>query len=162
MTTTAEPSLSFPSLKAAASASGIPYAALQAMKAEGLPGFETSGRVHLPQVLAAMFSRSDAGEIAPPPGMRNWREALNKAQAERQQLKLEQERGRLVERAFVATAIQLAAGELNALRARWEAEMPVQFAATNGDIPECRTILRGIFDEVFRGVQSLGKHFRDS
>lgn len=69
--------------------------------------------------------------------------------------------GRLVERAWVAERIQRAAGELHAFRAKSEMEHPMRFAAAAGDVPMCRTVLRGVWDEVFKGIQSLEKHFSE-
>lgn len=68
---------------------------------------------------------------------------------------------RLVERAWVAERIQRAAGELNAIRLKSEAEHPMRFAAAGNDVPMCRTILRGTWDEIFASVQGLGKHLSE-
>ncbi len=151
--------LTFPSMTAAAAASGIPYAALKSLKDGGTPGFEQSGRVQLHVVLAAVFAQTEGGSIAPPPGLRNWREALNKAQAERTELKLARERAAVVERAWVASKIQEAASNVNRIRLKSEAEDPVKFAATNGDTAECRTIIRGIWDGILAELQSLSTQF---
>jgi hypothetical protein len=69
--------------------------------------------------------------------------------------------GRLVERAWVAERIQRAAGELNAFRSKSEAEHPVRFAAAAGDVAACRTVVRGIWDEIFTGLEGLKKHFAE-
>lgn len=71
----------------------------------------------------------------------------------------DREEGRLVDRAWVAERIQRAAGELNAYRAKSELEHPTRFAAASGDIAHCRTVVRGIWDEVFANIQALRKHF---
>lgn len=73
----------------------------------------------------------------------------------------DREEGRLVERAWVAERIQRAAGELNAFRAKSELEHPTRFAAAAGDIAHCRTVVRGIWDEVFANIQGLHKHFAE-
>jgi len=157
-----ESNFTFPSMRATSAASGIPYSVLQAWKAGGLPGFEQSGRVDLRTVLAAAFGQTDNGDLAPPAGMRNWREALNKAQAQRTELKLATEKRALVERAWVAARIQDAASEINRARLKSETEHAALFAAAGGDVSECRTVLRGIWDEVLRAIQAAGAHFKET
>lgn len=104
-----------------------------------------------------------------------WREARNEhrkgaargIEAERDQkirkLKLANDKfeGRLVERAFVAEKMQLAAGELNSFRAKSEAEHPLRFAAAAGDPAKCREVLRGVWDEIFASINGLSRHFAE-
>jgi hypothetical protein len=151
--------LQFPSMRAAAAASGVPFQMLQAWKSSGVPGFEQSGRVQLRTVLSAVFARSENADLTPPAGMRNWREALNKSQAERTQLKLEKERESIIERAFVAMAIQRSAGDLNALRIKSENEDAVLFAGQ--DVAGAREILCGIWDKIFCNLKSMAAHFKE-
>lgn len=162
MTKRADAPLFFASMREAATATGIAYAALQALKEQGLPGFERSGRVDMKLVLTALFATSENGDLAPPPGHRSWREALNKVQTQRQEVKLQLEKGRLIERALVAERIQRAASEAHRFRTKSENEHALLFAGTSGDPSECRTILRGIWDEIFATLQSLSKHFEET
>lgn len=153
--------MTFPSMRAAASASGIPFAALVALKAAGSPGFNANGRVHLREVLAAVFRKQGGAEAALPPGMRNWREVLAKAQAERVQLRLDHERNALIARAWVAERFHLFGGDLDKFRAKSEAEHPLLFAAAAGDVPACRELVRKVWDDIMRDLNSLKRHFAE-
>lgn len=147
----------FDSLRAAAAALKLPMRVLQTAKAAGCPAFR-SNRVYESELLQWLESHPQVVGDADD----NPRDELVRQQIRKLRIANDAKEGRLVERAWVAERIQRAAGELNSLRAKWEAEMPVQFAGTNGDMVECRTVLRGIMDEIFGGVQSLSKHFEEA
>ena len=70
----------------------------------------------------------------------------------------------LVGRAWVLERFQRAGGELHTLRAKSEAEHPLLFAAScpGADVSACRTILRGIWSEVFGLIEGIGRHFEES
>ncbi len=70
--------------------------------------------------------------------------------------------GRLIERAWVAERMQRCAGDLNNMRAKWEAEAPVKLAAAGDDVAKNREALRPCFDEIFSDIQSLARHFDES
>lgn len=149
-------SRTFDSLKAAAAGLRLPLRVLQAAKRAGCTAFR-SNRVYASELLAWLEANPAAIEMAgEDPRDEKIREEIRKLR-----IANDAKEGRLVERAWVGEKMQRAAGELNTLRAKWEAEMPLKFAETMGDIPECRTILRGIFDDVFREVQKLSKHFEE-
>lgn len=146
----------FDSLKAAAAGLKLPLRVLQSAKAAGCPAFR-SNRVYESELLQWLADHPDAvGAADNDPRSEKLQEEIRKLR-----IANDAKEGRLVERAWVAERIQRAAGELNSLRAKWEAEKPMAFAATNGDVTECRTILRGIMDEIVIGMQGLARHFEE-
>lgn len=145
-----------PSMSAAARVLKVTSRTLRNWRAERCPGFEPDGRVDVAHVRAWAEKRLDDKR-----GTVDVREEKILEEIRRLRIANDAKEGRLVERVWVAARMQQAAGELNTLRAKWEAEMPMKFAETNGEITECRTILRGIFDAIFASVQSLAKHFEE-
>lgn len=153
----AEPeALCFPTMSAASGATGIPLRILRQWKAAGSPGFDPSGRVYLRPALEWAFTRHP--EEALPEGATSWREALLRAQARRQELRLERERGEVVSRAWVAQAIMRMGGELESFRLKSEAEHPLLFTAAGGDVPKCRAIVRRIWDDIMGAIHGLAHH----
>jgi hypothetical protein len=144
---------SFPSMTACSAATGIPRAVLQRAKRAGCPAFDQANRIHLGVLLPWLF-RPDADDD---PNV-DWHARFKRAQALEMEANLEERRGGLVPATMVVSAIQKAAGELNSSRIQSEAEHPTRFAAANGDVAQCRTIIRGIWDEVFRCVKSVSKN----
>lgn len=67
--------------------------------------------------------------------------------------------GRLIERSWVNERFQKLGGEINAIRSKSEAEDAMRFGEAAGDIAKCRTVLRGIWDEIFTRFGEAGKHF---
>jgi hypothetical protein len=146
----------FDSLKAAAAALRLPMRTLQLAKQAGCPAFR-SNRVYESELLAWLETNAELIAAAgDDPRNEKLREEIRKLR-----LANDQREGRLVERAWVGERIQRAAGELNAARAKSEAEHPVKFAAAAGDVAHCRTIVRGIWDDIFRELQGLAKHFEE-
>jgi hypothetical protein len=131
---------------------------LRNYRAEGAPGFLPDGRVDLallrPWIESKLLERDGSLDLKE-----------RKTLEEVRKLRLANDRldGRLVERAWVLERHQLASGAMNAFRSKSEAEHPLRFAAANGDVALCRTIIRGIWDEIFATLQSeMGKHFQDA
>lgn len=153
--------LTYPSIKAASAGARIPYGLMREWKASGLPGFDRNGEVRLAEVLEAVFAKTSA-DLTPPAGMRSWREVLTKAQAERQQVKLDQERSRLIDRSWMASKLNLAGLGMHAAYHKSIAEHPTRFAAAAGDVAACREVLRGIWDDLFRAHQALAEHFAET
>lgn len=146
----------FDSLRSAANGLKLPLRVLQAAKSAGCQAFR-SNRVYEAELLQWLEAHPDiVNGAGDDPRDEKIREEIRKLR-----IANDAKEGRLIERAWVAERMQRTAGDLNNLRAKWEAEMPLNFAATNGDITECRTILRGIFDEIFSGVQTLAKNFEE-
>ncbi len=140
--------------KAAAKRLGVSARTLRNWRAEGCPGFGSDGTVDLAQVMPWAEKRLVGREGAADSKEEKLREEIRKLR-----LANDAREGRLVERAWVGERVQRAAGELNAFRAKSEAEHPTKFAATTGDVAMCRSIVRGIWDEIFRELELLAKHF---
>jgi len=146
----------FPSLSACSSATGIPIALLRQAKREGCPAFDASNRIRLFPLLQWIFAQDrQALENT------DWHQRWKRAQAETAEAELAIRRGKLIERAWMAERIQVAAGVLNAFRVKSELEHPTRFAATGGDVAKCREHLCGIWDEIMRGFQSLASNFKE-
>lgn len=146
----------FDSLKAAASALKLPMRVIQGAKTAGCTAFR-SNRVYESELLTWLEAHPETFVSAAndPKG------ELTFEQIRKLRIANDAKEGRLVERAWVAARMQQAAAELNNLRAKWEAEMPLRFAAAAGDVVECRAVLRVIMDEIMAGMQSLAKHFEE-
>lgn len=143
------------SLRAAAKGMGLPLGELQRAKDGGCEGFR-SNRVYETEVIDWLSENPRTPGDTYDPKEEKLREEIRKLR-----IANDAKEGRLVERAWVAERIQRAAGELHAFRAKSEMEHPMRFAAAAGDVPMCRTVLRGVWDEVFKGIQSLEKHFSE-
>jgi hypothetical protein len=156
MTSEPKKTRTFDSLKAAAAGLKLPLRVLQAAKAAGCPAFR-SNRVYEAELLGWLEANPETvGAADNDPKSEKLHEEIRKLR-----IANDAKEGRLVERAWVAERMQRVAGELNSLRAKSEAEDPMLFAATNGDVTECRTILRGVWDNIFVGMQGLARHFEE-
>ena len=145
------------SLKAAADLLKCTTRTLQNYRTEGLPGFAADGTVNLALLRPAIEARLNART-----GLRDSKEEKLLEEIRRLRIANDTKEGRLVERSWVAERIQRAAGEMNAFRAKSEAEHPMKFAAAAGDVAHCRTIVRGVWDDIFSAVQTLQKHFNET
>ena len=123
-----EPKIAIPqfsSMKQFEGALGFPVALQKVCKQAGCPGFKPGGRIDGPEVIRFYFNRQDALEAIekPPAGVHTWREALNRAQTQRETLKLQRERGELVDMAQVQSEIAQAGlflfNELDQLAQEW-------------------------------------------
>ena len=146
----------FDSLKAAAAAMKLPLRVLQAAKRAGCIAFR-SNRVYETELVAWLSANPEAVDIA----TNDPRDELLREQIEKLRIANGKARERLIEKAWVAERMQRTAAELNTFRAKSEAEHPTLFAAAAGDVAECRTVVKGIWDEIFRDLASLGKHFEE-
>jgi len=144
------------SLTAAADAFGVTARTIRDWRAQGAPGYRPDGTVDLdqlkPWVQALKRSRSGSPDLK-----------SKKTAEEIRKLKLKNDRdeGRLIERAWMAERIQVAAGEINTYRAKSEAEHPTRFAAAAGDVARCREIVCGIWDEIMKIHCEMAKHFAE-
>ena len=145
------------SIKAAATVLKCTARTLHNWRAEGCPGFEPDGNVDVAQVRrwaeVKLKDRADGSDSK-----------QDKLLEEIRKLRLANDarEGRLVERGWVVERIQRMFGDVNAFRAKSEAEHPTKFAAAAGDVAHCRTIVRGIWDSVMSDLQSLKKHLEEA
>lgn len=129
---------------------------IRTWRAEGgeSAGFLPDGRINL-DVLAAWAAartRKRRGKIEN-------KDLLTLEQIRKLKLRNDKEEGTLVLRAKVTQCMFQAAARVNAARLKSEAEHPTKFAAAAGDVPACRTIIQGIWDEIMLDLQALGKDF---
>lgn len=87
-----------------AGATGIPVAVLKQAKKDGCPGFTSNSRVDLAQFLGWFFSRDADASV-------NWSDRLKRAQAMREEHRLDSERGKMIAK----ETVDQAAGEIMAL-----------------------------------------------
>jgi hypothetical protein len=75
---------------------GMPLGIIREAKKSGCAAFITGNRIALEPLLKWFFSEFDDAADRPPDGLHSWREALNRAQTKREELRLERERGELM------------------------------------------------------------------
>lgn len=84
----------YESMAQLSAATGMPHAAIRAAKAAGCPAFIPGGRIVTLVLLRWFFREFDDGQgEKPPEGLATWREALNRIQTKREELKLRQDEG---------------------------------------------------------------------
>ncbi|HTJ77694.1 MAG TPA: hypothetical protein VL357_01740 [Rariglobus sp.] len=145
----------YDSVKAAASALDLPISVLKKAKGAGCPAFR-GGRVHV-----ADFKKWLKENPIDTAGGGDLREQKLAQEVRRLTIANDAKQRELVSRAWVVERFQRAGGELHTLRAKSEAEHPLLFAAAcpGADVAACRTILRGIWTDVFKLIDGMGKHF---
>ena len=89
----------YDSIASCANAVGIPVPVLRKAKKSGCPAFR-SNRVHLGELLPWLFAQGDDAAVG------NWADALVEAKAKRERLKLEREKGEVIGRDLVKSAVQ--------------------------------------------------------
>lgn len=149
-----EKSIVYDTMKAASAGIPLPMRTLKWAKGEGCPAFR-GARIHVSELLRWLEANPFDGSSGDP------REEKLREEIRKLRIANDAKEGRLVERAWVGSRIQHAAGELNAARSKSEAEHPTKFAAAAGDVAHCRTIVRGIWNDIFESLQGLSKHFEE-
>lgn len=147
-------------MAAASAALGISILILRHAKKKGCPAFR-SNRVHVAELqdwLAKNPSGDSAGEDI------DAAQKLKVEQARHWELRNNRAEAQLIARAWVIERFQRAGGELHTLRAKSEAEHPLAFSAAcpGSDVASCRSILRGIWSDVFNLIEGMGKHFEEA
>jgi len=143
------------SQNAAANRFGVTAKTIRAWRAEGAGGFHANGSIDVGELGAWLKKRR---------ATRGGDDLKSKKTAEEiRKLKLanDTKEGRLIERAWMAERIQVAAGDINTYRAKSEAEHPTRFAAAAGDVARCREIVCGIWDEIMKIHCEMAKHFAE-
>lgn len=146
----------FDSMKAAASGMGVTLAQLRAAKNGGAPGFR-SNRIYSDEVLPWIQEHGADIEEAE----ESLKEQKIREEVRKLRIANELKEGRLVPRPWVAERIHRAGGELQAARAKSEAEHPLLFSSAGGDVASCRTILRGIWADIFAKIGALAAHLEE-
>ena len=89
----------YDSIAACANAVGIPVPVLRKAKKSGCPAFR-SNKVYLGELLPWLFAQGEDSAVG------NWADALVEAKAKRERLKLEREKGEVIGRDLVKSAVQ--------------------------------------------------------
>lgn len=145
------------SIKAAAGMLECPPTWISKAKEAGVAAFTANGTVDVDKVKA--WIDANAAELEASSDQLSLKEQKLAEQVRQLRLRNDREAGKLVEIAWVAERFQRFAGEINAIRVKSESEDAPKFAETNGDIPRCRSVLRGIWDQIMRDMQACSKHF---
>lgn len=149
-------------LKAAAAILKRPLAAVKWAKSKGCPAFRHS-RVNV-GVLHAWFAEheDEASNAADESTIDGAKLRIATQTARKLTMANDVRAGLLVEKAWVRSRHQIAAAKVAAFRAKSEAEHPVKFAACADDVAGCRSVLRGIWDEIAAALQKeMGEAFND-
>lgn len=75
------------------SVTGMPLAIIKTAKKNGCPAFMAGNRIRLEPLLKWFFAEFGDEQDCPPDGLATWREALNRAQTKREELRLSKEKG---------------------------------------------------------------------
>ena len=144
------------SIAAAARATGKTPKTLRAWRAEGreLAGFLADGRVDLGKLSTFANARTRKRD-----GSSKKKEAELFEKIRKLKLANDRTEGKLIERALARERIQRMFADINAARLKSEAEHPTRFAAAAGDVAACRTIVRGIWDDILTDMNKLQRHF---
>lgn len=89
----------YDSMNSCAASTGIPLALLKRSKKKGCPAFRAT-RVYLGELLPWLFAQGDDAAVG------NWADALVEAKAKRERLKLDREKGEVISRDLVKSAVQ--------------------------------------------------------
>jgi len=87
------------SMEQATACCGMTGAMLRKAKKAGCPAFEPANRIRLSVLLKWFFAQAieESGDEAPPDGLATWRDALNRAQTKREEIRLAKDKGQVVE-----------------------------------------------------------------
>lgn len=145
------------SIKACAAKLGVPASWVSKAKESGLSAFAANGTVDVPAVKA--WIESNRKELEATADQLPLREQKLAEEIRKLRLANDARAGTLVEIAWVHERFQRLGGEIHGIRAMSEAEDPLRFAATNGDVALCRTHVRAIWDKILAQFQETAKHF---
>jgi hypothetical protein len=146
------------SLKAATVGMGIPIHVLKWAKAKGCLAFK-SNRVYADILVEWLKTNQPDEETLQ--GEISSKEQKTREEVRKLKLANDLKEGKLITRAWIVERFNRAAGELHAARSKSEAEHPLLFSAAGNDVAGCRTILRGIWADIFTKIGDLGEHFTE-
>lgn len=123
-----------PTMAAAHAATGMPLSVIRKAKAAGCPAFDSAGRIKLGVLSRWFWSQSTETEAdQPPDGLATWRDALNRVQTKREEIRLEKDRGQVV--------------DFDEARRQASEAAALYFAELDRLVMECPPVLKGC-DEV--------------
>lgn len=147
----------FESMPQVSAITGMPVSLMRAAKKAGCPAFITGNRIRLELLLKWYFSQDGSSQSELPEGLGTWREALNKVQTEREQLKLSNERGETMLTVDAQTQAASAMTEAFSELERMARELPPAMAGLDAvaiykrmsaEIERIRKTLKKKFEEV--------------
>lgn len=150
---------SYASMRQAASALHLPLGLLKKAKRMGCAAFQ-SNRVYRVALVEFIDRHRDELFTAGGIGLDGKKEEKLGEEIRKLRIRNDADEALSIKRAWVAERLRRMAGELNAIRSKSESEHPLKFAAcgTNVDVARCRTIVRGIWDEILAAMSRLGQH----
>jgi hypothetical protein len=146
----------FDSMKSAAGTGLWTLALLKSAKEAGCPAFR-GARVHGDELAEWLKANPD---VAKKKGS-DLKGQKTKEEIRKLKLANDLKEGRLIERAWMAARIHIAAGKVDAFRVKSESEHPLLFAAAAGDVPKCREVVQKIWDEIISAMNSLKVDFTE-
>jgi hypothetical protein len=152
----------FESMPQVRATTGMPITVIKAAKKSGCTAFVTGNRIKLGPLLRWFFSEFDDAAERPPDGLATWREALNRAQTKREELRLATESRELIPVADSEAAVGQAIGVLFAGLEMALGELPPMLEGRS--LPEinsrCQTIIELLKTELRRAfAQTSGENF---
>jgi hypothetical protein len=144
-------------MKAAAGTNLWSLRVLKAAKDAGCPAFR-GNRVYSDELDTWLKAHPEIKKLRKADDLKG-----SKLREEIRKLKLANDlkEGRLIERAWMAERVHIAAGKVDGFRHKSEAEHPLLFAAAAGDVAACREVVRKIWDEVLASLNSLAADFKE-
>lgn len=144
-------------MRAAASALKCPLSWVARAKDSGVDGFKPNGSVILDPVRKWIADNMD--ELEQSSSDLPLKEQKLAEEVRKLRIRNDRDAGKLVELAWINERFQRFGGELHAIRSKSESEHPVNFGAAAGDVAACRSVLRGIWDDIMKAMQACSKHF---
>jgi hypothetical protein len=128
---------------------------IRAWRGLGAPGFKDDGTIDLGLLGSWVSARRQQREIPSKLKHAKMVEILRKFRLENDRIE-----ERLIDRPWLGERMQRILGELHVMRMKSETEHPFLFGGCS-DIAGCRVVLRKIWDEIMRDIQSLSKHLAE-
>lgn len=146
-------------VRAASASLGVPVAWIERARNAGCEGFSAKGGIQLDPVRD--WIKAHAEELEKSSDALPVKEQIQVEKLREIRMKNDVKAGTLVQKSWVVERWQRCAGEINGIRARSEAEDPLLYAATNGDVNQCRSVTRAMWDRSMKAFQDCGKHFEE-
>jgi len=146
----------YDSMKAAATGMTLEMRVLKLAKAAGCLGFR-GGRIYADELRAWLAEHPEVAKAK----NTAWRTKIDKERHRKLKMENDVRARTLISREWMAERVHIAAGRVDGFRHKSEAEHPLLFAATNGDVAACREIVRKIWDEVMASLNSLATDFSE-
>jgi hypothetical protein len=166
---TNNPKFEFTSMRSLQGSIGFPVALAKLCKDAGCSAFKPSGRIDAAELIRFYFAQQDklaAGVEKLPSGVLSWRDALNKAQSKREEIRLAKERGEVIQftdaHRQIAECMEFLFNELDRMKHEWPPALKglgetSVYKIVDREIEKLRDILKERFDEVGKKYPSDGQ-----